>query len=135
MKSASVAEMKSRFTDYLSATTGGPVVVTRKGKPVAVLVGVQDEDEIERLMLAYSPRLHAILDRSRQQFREGKQLSEEGFWSQFDHAEPAKGSKGAARPKPKSEESGAEPGAASKQSDDGGRRRQDPHPRRPRSAN
>src|SRR6185369_4005983 len=71
MKIASVAEVKSQFSAYLKAAEGGPVVVTRNGRPVAVIVGVQDEDEIERLLMAYSPHLRAILERSRQQFREG----------------------------------------------------------------
>jgi prevent-host-death family protein len=90
MKIASVAEVKAQFSAFLKATVGGPVVVTRNGRPVAVIVGVQDEDEIERLLMAYSPHLRAILDRSRQQFRQGKWLSEEEFWAQFEHAQPAK---------------------------------------------
>jgi prevent-host-death family protein len=98
MKIASVAEVKSQFSTFLKASASGPVVVTRNGRPVAVIVGVQDEDEIERLLMAYSPHLRAILDRSRQQFREGQWLSEEEFWSQFEHAQPPKGS---AKPKKK----------------------------------
>ena len=58
---------------------------------VAVIVGVQDEDEIERLLMAYSPHLRAILERSRQQFRDGQSLSEEEFWSQMEVAPPSKG--------------------------------------------
>ena len=57
MKIASVAEIKSQFSAFLKASEAGPVVVTRNGKPVAVIVAVQDEDEIERLLMAYSPRL------------------------------------------------------------------------------
>src|ERR1700687_4912033 len=104
MKIASVAEVKSQFSAFLKASEGGPVVVTRNGRAVAVIVGVQDEDEIERLLMAYSPQLRAILDRSRQQFREGKWLSEGEFWSQFEHAKPSKGS---AKPKKKQAEQGA----------------------------
>jgi prevent-host-death family protein len=92
MKIASVAEVKSQFSAFLKATEGGPIVVTRNGRPVAVIVGVQDEDEIERLLMAYSPRLRAILERSRRQFREGQWLGEEEFWSQFEHTQPSKGS-------------------------------------------
>jgi prevent-host-death family protein len=106
MKIASVAEIKSKFSAFLKASEGGPVVVTRNGRPVAVIVGVQDEDEIERLLMAYSPHLQAILDRSRQQFREGNWLGEEEFWSQFEHAKPSKGS---AKPKKKPAEQDAAP--------------------------
>jgi prevent-host-death family protein len=90
MKIASVAEVKSRFSAFLKAAAGGPVVVTRNGRPVAVIVGVQDEEEIERLLMAYSPKLRAILERSRQQFRNGQGLSEEDFWSQFEQTQPPK---------------------------------------------
>ena len=90
MKIASVAEVKSQFSAFLRASERGPVVVTRNGRPVAVIVGVQDEDEIERLLMAYSPHLRAILERSRQQFREGHWLSEEEFWSQFEQDKPSK---------------------------------------------
>jgi prevent-host-death family protein len=78
--------VKSQFSAFLKASEGGPVVVTRNGRPVAVIVGVEDGDEIERLLMGYSPQLRAILERSRQQFREGKWLGEEEFWSQFEHA-------------------------------------------------
>jgi prevent-host-death family protein len=98
MKIASVAEIKSRFSAFLKASEAGPVVVTRNGRPAAVIIAVQDEDEIERLLMAYSPHLRAILDRSRQQFRDGEWLSEEEFWSQFKDAQPAEES---AKPKKK----------------------------------
>jgi prevent-host-death family protein len=90
MKIASVAQIKSQFSSFLHATAGGPVVVTRNGKPVAVIVGVQDEDEIERLLMAYSPRLQAILNASRQQIREGDVLSHEDFWAEVKASRVAK---------------------------------------------
>jgi prevent-host-death family protein len=90
MKIASVAEIKSQLSAFLKASETGPVVVTRNGHPVAVIIGVQDEDEIERLLMAYSPRLRAILDRSRQQIREGQWLGEKAFWSQMEQVSPSK---------------------------------------------
>ncbi|MBW3540280.1 MAG: type II toxin-antitoxin system Phd/YefM family antitoxin [Planctomycetes bacterium] len=38
MKVASVAEVKSQFSAFLKASEAGPVVVTRNGRPVAVIV-------------------------------------------------------------------------------------------------
>lgn len=84
MKIASVAEIKSQFSAFLKASEAGPVVVTRNGRPVAVIVGVQDEDEIERLLMAYSPRLQAILEASRTQIRKGDVLTHEEFWKQAE---------------------------------------------------
>jgi len=82
MKIASVAQIKSQFSAFLKASAAGPVVVTRNGRPVAVIVGVQDEDEIERLLMAYSSRLQAILAASRKQIREGEVLGHEEFWAE-----------------------------------------------------
>ena len=56
MKIASVADVKARFSGFLKASEQGPVIVTKNGKPVALLLSVTDEDEIERLILAYSPK-------------------------------------------------------------------------------
>jgi prevent-host-death family protein len=86
MKIASVANVKSRLSAYLKASESGPVVVTRNGRPAAVIVGVQDEDEIERLLMAYSPRLRAILEKSRKQIRSGNVISHQEFWSEVSRA-------------------------------------------------
>jgi prevent-host-death family protein len=90
MKIASVAEIKSQFSAFVKASAAGPVVVTRNGRPVAVLLGVQDEDEIERLLMAYSPRLQAILEASRKQIREGDVLNHEEFWKEVESSRAGK---------------------------------------------
>ena len=90
MKIASVAEVKSQFSAFLKASEAGPVVVTRNGKAVAVIVGVQDEDEIERLLMAYSPRLQAVLEASRKQVRAGQVLSHEEFWADVEASRASK---------------------------------------------
>jgi len=54
MRIVPVAEIKARFSAYLKGSEEGPVIVTRNRKPVAVLISVEDEEEIERLVLAYS---------------------------------------------------------------------------------
>ncbi len=45
---------------------------------------MQDEDEIERLLLAYSPEFQAIVEASRKQIREGDVLTHEAFWAEVD---------------------------------------------------
>ena len=82
MKIASVAEIKSQFSAFVKASEAGPIVVTRNGRPVAVIIGVHDADEIERLLMAYSPRLQAIVAASRKQIRDGDVLSEDDFWAE-----------------------------------------------------
>jgi len=84
MKIASVADVKARFSEFLKATKQGPVVVTRNGKPAAVLLSVDDEDEIERLTLAYSPKFQKMLSLARQQIREGGGIRHEDFWREAE---------------------------------------------------
>jgi hypothetical protein len=43
----------------------GPVIITRNGKPVAVLLAPANEEDLDRLMLARSPRFQALLGKSR----------------------------------------------------------------------
>jgi prevent-host-death family protein len=62
MKIASIADVKARFSAHIKELETGPLVITRNGRPVGVLLAVQDGDEIERLILGYTPRLRAILD-------------------------------------------------------------------------
>jgi len=83
MRIASVADVKAKFSGYLKASEQGPVVVTKNGKPVAMLLSIKDEDEIERMMLAHSPKLQSILDLAEQQIREGKGIKHEDFWREI----------------------------------------------------
>ena len=53
MKVASVAEVRADFGAYLKASEKGPVVVTRQGKPVAVLLATYREEDLERLMMGH----------------------------------------------------------------------------------
>jgi prevent-host-death family protein len=84
MRIASVADVKARFSAFLKASKRGPVVVTRNGKPAAVLLSVDDEDEIDRLILAYSPKFQKMLSLARQQIREGSGIRHEDFWREVE---------------------------------------------------
>jgi prevent-host-death family protein len=84
MKIASVAEIKARFSEYLRSAERGPVIVTRSGKPVGVLLATDDEEELERLVLAYSPRLRALLNSARARIRGGNSISHEDLWSEVE---------------------------------------------------
>jgi prevent-host-death family protein len=81
MKIAPLADVKARLSAYLNqAVTDGPVVITRNGRPVAVLVAPRDDADLEALVLSRSPRFQALLDKSRESVRTGKGLSEKRFW-------------------------------------------------------
>ena len=80
MKIAPVADVKSRFSAYLKASEEGPIVVTRNGKPVAVLISMEDEDELERVILAYSPRFQNILQKSKKEIQQSGGITHKDFW-------------------------------------------------------
>jgi prevent-host-death family protein len=84
MRIASVAEVKARLSAYLKATAAGPVVVTRNGKAVAVLVGVEDDDEVEQLLLAHSRKLRAILDAADRRIEAGAGIGHDQFWQEVE---------------------------------------------------
>ena len=83
MKIASVADVKAKLSGYIEASKTGPVIVTKNGKPVAVLVSMEDEEEIERMLLAYSPKLRRILQTAEKQIRAGKGIGHKEFWEEF----------------------------------------------------
>jgi prevent-host-death family protein len=99
MRIASVADVKAHFSAYLKASEQGPVVVTRNGKPVAVVLSVSDEDELERLMMAYSPRLQAILAAARARIQAGEGIPEERFWAEVESEGMTNASSGNRKPK------------------------------------
>lgn len=84
MKIASVADIKTHFSAYLRAAARGPVIITRNGKPAGVLLALDDEEELERLVLAYSPRLRRILDAARERIRAGAGISHENLWQELE---------------------------------------------------
>src|SRR5437588_7234489 len=84
MKIASVAEVKAHLSAYLKASEQGPVVITRNGRPVAVVLAVTDEEELERLLMAHSPRLQAILEAARQRIEAGAGIPNEEFWQEVE---------------------------------------------------
>ncbi len=81
MRIAPLADVKARLSAYVDeCESKGPVVITRNGKAVAVLLAPQDDDDLERLILARSPRFQALLEKSRQSIAAGEGLTEEEFW-------------------------------------------------------
>lgn len=94
MKIASVADVKARFSAYVKESLEGPVIVTRNGKPVAVLVAVTDEDDLERLVLAHSPKFQAILEASRREIDATGGTAHDAFWREVDTDSRSKGRNG-----------------------------------------
>jgi prevent-host-death family protein len=82
VKVASVTEIGADFAGFLKASEQGPVVVTRHGKPVAVLLRTASQDDLERLLMGHSRNLQSILEAARKRFRAGAGIPHETFWKE-----------------------------------------------------
>lgn len=77
MKATSVASLKARLSAFLEDTRSGPILVTRHGRPVAILVEApEDPDELERFMVANNPRFRRISKRA----EKSRLVPHDEFW-------------------------------------------------------
>jgi len=81
MRIASLAEVKAKLSAFLDeAGNSGPVVITRNGRAVAVLLAPSDDDDMERLLLSRSPRFRALLSKARSSIEAGQGIGHAEFW-------------------------------------------------------
>jgi prevent-host-death family protein len=66
MKIAPLAEVKDRFSAYIDESQESPIIVTRNGRPVAMLIAIKDEDDLDSLLLAHDQRFLRLLEEARQ---------------------------------------------------------------------
>jgi PHD/YefM family antitoxin component YafN of YafNO toxin-antitoxin module len=84
VKVASLTVVAADFVQYFKASELGPIVVTRKGKPVAVLLHTENEDDLERLLMGHSAKLQTILEVARKRFQKGAGIPHETFWREVE---------------------------------------------------
>ena len=90
MRIAPLSEVKAHLSACVEeCETAGPIVITRSGRAVAVLLAPMDDDDLERLITAHSLPLRRLLNRSRRSLRAGKGLSRDEFWQAVADKRPA----------------------------------------------
>jgi len=62
MKLVTVAEIKNKLSEYLKRSEKEDIVITRSGKPTAVLHHLA-EDELEDYLLEHDPKFKAKIER------------------------------------------------------------------------
>jgi len=87
VKIASVADVKAHFNSYIERCEDGPVIVTKNGRPVAVLISALEDEELERLILAHTPRFRRLLDAAEQRIQQTGGIAHEDFWNSLERAE------------------------------------------------
>lgn len=84
MKIAPIADVKAKLSEYVAASQKGPIVITKNGKPAAALVAIGNDDDLEMILLANSPRLQKILERSERSISAGKAIPHDDFWRKME---------------------------------------------------
>jgi len=82
--------MAAQFNDYLEASREQPVLVTLNGKPVAVLLAVQDKAEAEQLAGGRPRSLQSIFAEAQKQIQKGEGVPQDQFWREVEQARRAK---------------------------------------------
>jgi prevent-host-death family protein len=83
MKTTTVAEMKIKLDSILKQSERHPVLVTRDGEPIAVVMGLKNDQEFKAKLLAQSPRLADVLAASAKSLDAGLGIPQGEFWSRF----------------------------------------------------
>jgi len=76
MKTVEVSKATLPLSDYTKGVEKEPVIITKEGRPVAILVSIPNAD-IETVSLSNNPKFIALIERSR-----AKQKSEGGISSE-----------------------------------------------------
>ena len=84
MNIAPLADVKARLSAYIRKIQDEPVIVTKNGRPVAIMMGISDKDDLERIMLAISPKFQAFLDEAERRIQESGGMKHEDVWNQIE---------------------------------------------------
>lgn len=77
--------MKARLSAYIEESKRGPVIVTRHGRPAAILVNAPDDPEdLERFLIAHSPIFQSII----REAVKGDAIPHDEFWAQMAARRP-----------------------------------------------
>ena len=88
MKITSVVDVKTHLSAYLDLCRKSPILITRNGRPKALLLSVpENEEDLERFLLAHNPRFQEILKESELSIRETGGIEHKDFWSQIHRPE------------------------------------------------
>jgi prevent-host-death family protein len=82
MNIAPLGEVKAKFSAYVKKAQDGPIIVTKNGKPVILMLQIKDDDDLERLLLTNSPKFQALLDNAEKRIQETGGVSHEDIWNE-----------------------------------------------------
>jgi prevent-host-death family protein len=88
MNIVSIADAKARLSAYIKESEQtGPIIITRNGRPAAILLPILDEDDTERLLLAYNPKFRQLIEAAERRIEETGGVAHEVFWQSVEKME------------------------------------------------
>jgi prevent-host-death family protein len=97
MKIAPLAELKDRLSAYIDAAKDSAIVVTRNGKPVALLTSILEDDDLDSLLLTHDRKFVRLLAEARERVRAGRYLTNEQFWRELRRRRTRRGNRSSSR--------------------------------------
>lgn len=81
MKIAPLAQVKDQLSAYIVEAKKSPVVITKNGRPVALLTGLDENDDLDTLALVHNPRFMQMLEEARERVRQTGGIPSKEFWA------------------------------------------------------
>ena len=75
MKRVPLSEVKDDLSRYVDLASREEIVVTRHGRPAAVLIGFEDDEDWFEYQLEHDPRFIARMDRARRSLEAGRGIA------------------------------------------------------------
>lgn len=83
MKIAPLAEVKDQLSAFVEDSKRAPVIITKNGRPVAALIAIQDEEDLDSLLLAHHPRISQLLEQAYARVQKGRGIPSAQFFSEL----------------------------------------------------
>ncbi len=86
MNVAAIESLDPKLRNLFEEGQDEPLILTLAGKPVAVLLGLdlEDDEDLERLSLWLSNDFQGLLRRSREQHAAGIAIEHDRFWDELE---------------------------------------------------
>lgn len=78
---APLAEVKNNFSSYVEKAHNAPIIVTKNGRPAAILVSVpEDEEDLERFFIAHNPKFQHLIESAYKRIQKSGGIRHKDFW-------------------------------------------------------
>ena len=84
MKLIPLSRAKNTLSQVVLDAADGPVIITKNGVAAAVVIVPENEDDLERLVLYRSKKLHELLNARVAAAKDGARLGFDEFWAEVE---------------------------------------------------